>query len=81
MKLNEPKEFTLVPAVTMVADEVRTECITDYGNRVEATLLYIETSTGKNQEVIITLWDGEDYINIGQWTDTDAQNRIIELIG
>ena len=27
----------------------------------------------------ITLWEGDDYDAIGQWTDTDVQNRILEL--
>lgn len=26
------------------------------------------------------LWQGEEYNNIGQWTDEDANNRIIEIL-
>lgn len=28
----------------------------------------------------LTLWEGAAYEAIGQWTDTDAQARILELI-
>lgn len=28
---------------------------------------------------VIVLWEGDAYDNIGQWTDTDVQNRIIEM--
>ena len=27
----------------------------------------------------IILWEGDDYDTIGQWTDTDAQNRLLEI--
>jgi hypothetical protein len=27
----------------------------------------------------ITLWEGADYDAAGQWTDTDVQNRLIQL--
>lgn len=27
----------------------------------------------------VVLWSGNEYDNIGQWTDTDVQNRINEL--
>lgn len=29
--------------------------------------------------IALVLWEGQDYINIGQWTDQDVNNRIIEL--
>jgi hypothetical protein len=29
---------------------------------------------------MIILWSGKDYDNIGQWTDTDVENRINELL-
>jgi hypothetical protein len=27
----------------------------------------------------ITLWEGDAYVAAGQWTDTDVQNRLVEL--
>jgi hypothetical protein len=37
------------------------------------------TFKGNNRK--ITLWEGEDYDKIGQFTDTDVEARVIELMG
>lgn len=29
---------------------------------------------------VTTLWEGAEYDSIGQWTDTDAINRLTEII-
>jgi hypothetical protein len=33
----------------------------------------------RNHPTRILLWKGEDYDAIGQWTDTDVINRVLEL--
>lgn len=34
-----------------------------------------------NHPTKITLWEGLEYDSIGQWTDTDVINRVLELYG
>ena len=28
----------------------------------------------------VVLWEGEEYDSVGQWTDLDVKNRIIEIV-
>lgn len=37
------------------------------------------TALCTNHPTRITLWKGTDYDAVGQWTDTDVTNRILEL--
>lgn len=33
-----------------------------------------------NTERMVTLWEGSDYGLAGQWTDTDVENRLNEIL-
>lgn len=77
IQLNTPKKIILVKEVSVMATSIHITTIDD-GNMVEAKIIF--KGPEGEQEQIWTLWDGQDYINIGQWTDTDVQNRIKELI-
>lgn len=56
------------------SDSIQIRNIDDNYNSVRANITF-----GKRIMSLI-LWDGQDYINIGQYTDTDIKNRIIELL-
>lgn len=36
-------------------------------------------ATCNNHPMVIKLWEGAAYDAIGQWTDTDVVNRVLEL--
>lgn len=48
----------------------------DDGTKVVAQVEEIPLTTVKP----VTLWEGQDYINIGQWTDAQAKARLLEVL-
>jgi hypothetical protein len=78
IKLNTPKKIVLIKEVSVQADTVTVNHTIDNGSSVEAEITF---SLGEQSQVQTwTLWDGQDYINIGQWTDEDVIKRLNELI-
>jgi hypothetical protein len=73
LTIDLPSEIVIkhVPAYTVKASKIEVRNITDdsVGKKVVAT-----TSLGK-----VVLWEGAAYDAIGQWTDTDVHNRLVEL--
>lgn len=78
MQLNTPKKIILIQEVSVMADKIKVNHVIDNGNMVEVDIDLIKEGQSQNQ--IWTLWDGQDYIDIGNWTDEDVKNRILELI-
>ena len=64
-----------IPPVTQEASEV--DVITINDNTVDAVIALISIN-GVQQ--VITLWQGESYIAIGNWTQEQANARILEII-
>jgi len=62
---------------TLLTDKISIDSITDDGSSVIARLSFF-SSTGLTR--VLTLWEGQDYINIGDWTDLDVENRIKEIL-
>lgn len=62
---------------TLLTNKISVDSITDDGNRVVSRISFF-SSTGLTR--LLTLWEGQDYINIGDWTDLDVENRIKELL-
>ncbi len=77
--LKTAKKIVLVPEVSAMADKIKVNHTIDNGKLVEAQITF--TNGTDSQVQTWTLWDGEDYTNIGQWTDEDVINRLNELIG
>ena len=53
-----------------------TQIIDDMCNSVTATVVY----QGTAQPIQLTLWQGQDYVAIGNWTNAQAINQISLLI-
>ena len=69
---NAPKEIITIPQQTITTQVINIDIVVDYpeAKRVQA----------QTKELgVITLWEGTAYDTIGQWTDTDVINRVIEL--
>ncbi len=71
----ETKTIT-TPEVSVNTSEIIIEEIRDDGTSVYADILY---SPDDKELKHVKLWSGQDYVNIGQWTDTDVANKIIEI--
>ncbi len=74
IELESPKTIVVKEAVTKTVESIVLLQFLDVGTSVEAKLSI------DNEIKDIILWDGDDYINIGQYTDTDIVNRIKELL-
>lgn len=77
--LPAPKEVVLVPERT-VTTPAKTKTVTSF-NILAMTDLPVEKKVYVMTEELgrITIWEGQEYDDAGQWTDTDVANRLIEL--
>lgn len=62
---------------SLLTDKISIDSITDDGACVIVRLSFF-SSSGLTR--LLTLWEGQDYINIGDWTDLDVENRVKELL-
>lgn len=78
IQLNSP--FTVKPAI--ITSTVTRHQVLDDTTAQKATAIIIvgQTEAGDNLYHTLTLWEGDAYTAAGQWTDTDVNNRIIELL-
>jgi hypothetical protein len=77
--LQNPSSIVIVTReeISLTTDKISVDELTDDGISVTARVSFF-SETGLTK--LLTLWSGEDYINIGQWTDNDVINRIKELL-
>jgi len=75
INLTETKTIVLVKEQTIDANQIyyKTE---DDGQQVTA---FVDFGVSLGSQTLI-LWSGDDYNNIGQWTDEQADARILELL-
>jgi hypothetical protein len=69
---NPAKDVTVVAEMKRTIDKITVLDITDSPNNKSVVATTMELGR-------ITLWEGESYDAIGQWTDTDVVNRINEI--
>ncbi len=70
--LNKPKEIVVFAERKKTITKVEiTEVVDDFKRKI------ITAKTNEFGSVV--LWKDEDYITIGQWTDTDVINKIKSL--
>jgi cyanophycinase-like exopeptidase len=69
---NSPKEIVTVPQVTKTVSSITIVRMVDFPQR---KTVYAETIEAGR----VMLWEGDAYDTIGQWTDTDVENRIQEI--
>lgn len=70
--LDKEKEVVVVKELKKTITEITVNQVTDLPEqkRVEAYTLELG---------VVTLWQGEEYDAIGQWTDTDVINKLKSL--
>lgn len=71
--LNGTKTITLVPAQTKNFTSLTIDRVVDLQSEKKVFAVISELYEP------VDLWAGADYDAIGQWTDTDVANRIIEI--
>jgi hypothetical protein len=67
-----PQEVIVIPETKQLLSGLNVICVNDFPDRklVQAQI----------QEIgMVVLWKDAEYDQIGQWTDNDVINRIIEL--
>jgi hypothetical protein len=75
---SEQKVVVITREETAIStDKISIDSITDDGEKVIARLSFF-SSTGLTR--LLVLWEGQDYNNIGNWTDDDVKNRVKELL-
>ena len=77
IELNRTKSLIVIKEVSIDIDKISIDSVTDNGDSVTASISFFN-ETGYTKSLL--LWEGNDYSNIGQWTDNDVNNRILELI-
>lgn len=75
MEIEVNKEIVVQKEITKIIEKIRIVQIID--NYVSVEVLLEIPGYGTTN---LILWKGEDYNNIGQYTDTDIENRILEII-
>ena len=63
--------------VMVDTDRISIDILSDNGQSVTARISFFN-SNGYSKTLV--LWEGQDYINIGEWTDLDVDLRIKELL-
>lgn len=71
--LNNPKIIVLEPEKTLTLTQIVVTRLVDLPAQKQVRA-FIEGIQGP-----IMLWEGDDYTNIGQWTDTDVTNKLNQL--
>jgi len=66
-------EIIIRESLKVTTDTIQIKQLIDDGKSVKAVI------SADNKNTIITLWEDQSYTNIGQWTDSDVENKIIEL--
>ena len=78
LPINPPKQVTVVPAVpAQIVEASELTIITISYNTVDNVTAVVNID-GYN--LVLILWEGQAYINIGNWTQGQANARILELI-
>jgi hypothetical protein len=84
LPINPPREVTVEPGVPAVPgippikqESAEVDVITINDNTINAVVALIRIN-GLAQA--LTLWQGSEYIAIGNWTQEQANARILELI-
>ena len=76
--LPEPKEIIIREAEKVTTDKILVNEFTDTGSSVSALITIEDVAENQNKRLI--LWDGQAYLDAGQYTDEDIINRIKELL-
>lgn len=78
INLPQPKELVVVPEVKITVNALDIE-VSDDGEKVVAKILYPDRQ-GFNTMVLWSSETNPTYTTIGQWTDTDVDNRLNSIL-
>ena len=79
--LQAKKDLIIREAITQNTDKIKVLEVTDNYTSVSALIQIGQPTPDANKNIKhIILWDGADYEAIGQWTDTDVQNRLKTIL-
>lgn len=81
--LQAKKDLIIREAITEKTDKIKVLEVTDNYTSVSALIQLGTTDpkrAGMQNTKSIILWDEEAYKAIGQWTDTDVQNRLKTIL-
>lgn len=79
VQITLPQEKTIVlqPQRAVTPTTVNVYSVTDnLTNAITASIDFGISNSNKQ----ITLWTGNEYVAIGQWTDDDVDKKVLELI-
>ena len=78
----KPKEIILQPKISYIAIGYTKPIVTDdpINKIVTAKINMITADKQQFDYPLVTIWSGDDYDNAGQWTDSDIDKRLIEII-
>jgi hypothetical protein len=79
INLSQEENVTIVTREEEIVttDKISVDNVNDDGQSVTAMVSFFN-SMGYTKTLI--LWNGQEYINIGQWTDSDVDARIKQLL-
>ena len=79
INLSQEENVTIVTREEEIVttDKISVDNVNDDGQSVVARISFFN-SRGYTKTLI--LWNGQEYINIGQWTDSDVDARIKQLL-
>ena len=79
LTLNTTSQITIITRQELVidTDRISIDTLIDDGQSVVARISFFNPG-GYSKELV--LWHGQDYLNIGDWTDVDVDLRIKELL-
>lgn len=77
--LNESQDIVIVLREEEIinTNKISIDSVIDDGNKVMARVSFFNT-LGLSRNLV--LWEGQDYINIRDWTDSDVDSRIKEIL-
>lgn len=78
LNLDKPKDVTVkeaIPAEKVTISQVDVISIND--NCIDTVVALVDV---EGVQKVFTLWQGDSYIAVGNWTQEQANERILELI-
>ena len=67
-------EIIIKESVKITTDKIQLQQTIDNNESVKAVII------ADNKVTVLTLWEGQSYKDIGQWTDSDVEKKVIELL-
>lgn len=81
IKFNNPKIFTIRPAITILSDSLTINEIIDDGTSVAVNIsFFIEATPIDRKPLYLKLWEGAEYTTNKDWNKTQLKQRIKDIL-